>query len=184
MNKFTYYFRTIHNISHLLKPLNDRIHHKLLPEIFGCEILRDLQGTLSLPTQLGWLGFENMQGEAQEEYIASKSISAPLPVLVIQQKIDEIPKEEEVKEIARNLKNQRLTQLKDKASELEDKLPNSMKRAVTLAKDKGASNWLNVLPLEEEGYVLNKEDFRDAVYLRYNYQVGVLANNHLTLSMP
>ena len=35
------------------------------------------------------------------------------------------------------------------------------------ARDKGASNWLTVIPLEDEGYVLNKEEFRDAICLRY-----------------
>ena len=127
-----------------------------------------LQDTLFLPTRLWVLEFENIGGE---EYLVSKSISAPLGALIIQQKIDEIPKEEEVKEIARNLKNQRITQFEDKALQLEDKLPNTMKRAVTLAKGKGASNSLNVLPLEEEGYVLNKEEFQGALYLRHNMPI-------------
>ncbi len=40
---------------------------------------------------------------------------------------------------------------------------------ISLAKDKGASNWLVVLPLEEEGFALNNEEFWDALYLRYDF---------------
>ena len=35
------------------------------------------------------------------------------------------------------------------------------------AKEKGASSWLGVLPLEEYGFVLNKGELRDAIKLRY-----------------
>eukprot|EP00794_Sanderia_malayensis_P016424 gene16424-18059_t len=76
------------------------------------------------------------QGQVPDAVDVRLMAFAPLAALVIKKKIDEIPKEEEVKEIAKNLKNQRIKQLKNKASELEDQLLNTMKRAVTIAKDK------------------------------------------------
>ena len=42
------------------------------------------------------------------------------------------------------------------------------RRTVVQAKEKGASSWLSVIPLEEHGFILNKGEFRDAVSLRYN----------------
>ena len=39
------------------------------------------------------------------------------------------------------------------------------------AQDKGASSWLTALPLEEMGFTLNKEEFRDALRLRYNLKL-------------
>ena len=33
--------------------------------------------------------------------------------------------------------------------------------------DKGASSWLNALPLKNQDFDLNKEDFRDTLRLRY-----------------
>ena len=36
------------------------------------------------------------------------------------------------------------------------------------ARDKGASSWLNSFPIEEQGFNLNKEEFRDALRLRYS----------------
>ena len=36
------------------------------------------------------------------------------------------------------------------------------------ASDKGASSWLNVLPLEEHRFSLTKGEFRDALSIRYD----------------
>ena len=40
-------------------------------------------------------------------------------------------------------------------------------RAISEAKGKCASSWLNVIPLQEYGFVLNKGEFRDAINIRY-----------------
>ena len=38
-----------------------------------------------------------------------------------------------------------------------------------LACEKGASNWLTVIPLKDMDFDLNKREFRDAVRLRYDW---------------
>ena len=43
----------------------------------------------------------------------------------------------------------------------------SLKRSVELASEKGASNWLTVLPLKEHSFSLHKTAFHDAITLRY-----------------
>ena len=47
-------------------------------------------------------------------------------------------------------------------------LPDELKPYVEQASDKGASSWLNALPLKDQNLDLNKEQFTDAVKLRYN----------------
>ena len=47
----------------------------------------------------------------------------------------------------------------------------STKRSLLAAKEKGASSWLTCLPLQKLGYVLNKQEFRDCMALRYNWAV-------------
>ena len=42
-------------------------------------------------------------------------------------------------------------------------------RAVDLASEKGASNWLTVIPLKGMDFDLNKREFRDVVRLRYDW---------------
>ena len=40
-----------------------------------------------------------------------------------------------------------------------------------LSQEKGSSSWLNVIPLIEMGFDLNKREFRDALHLRYNWSI-------------
>ena len=49
-----------------------------------------------------------------------------------------------------------------------------MKHMVQLANEKGASSWLTSLPLADFGFVLNKQEFRDALYLRYGFTLSNL----------
>ena len=51
------------------------------------------------------------------------------------------------------------------------------RRNVKQARDKGASSWLNALPIEEMAFTLNKEQFRDALRLRYNLNLDNLPSS-------
>merc|ERR1712240_690758 len=42
---------------------------------------------------------------------------------------------------------------------------------VELAQEKGASSWLSALPIKALGYVLNKQEFRDSICLRYGWSI-------------
>ena len=42
------------------------------------------------------------------------------------------------------------------------------------ARDKGARSWLSELPLVDQGLVLNKQEFRDSLRLRYNMPLSDL----------
>ena len=50
-------------------------------------------------------------------------------------------------------------------------LPTKAKRAVELAAEKGSSSWLTVIPLKDLDYNLNKKEFRDAIILRYDWEI-------------
>ena len=45
------------------------------------------------------------------------------------------------------------------------------KRAVDLACEKGASSWLNAIPLKDMNFDLSKREFRDALRLRYDWPI-------------
>ena len=57
------------------------------------------------------------------------------------------------------------------AADVKGRLSVSMQRSVTLAQEKGSGAWLNTLPVATLGYVLNKEEFRDGIRLRYGWQI-------------
>ena len=49
--------------------------------------------------------------------------------------------------------------------------PDKTQRAVDLTCEKGASNWLIVIPLQDMDFDLNKREFPDAVRLRYDWPI-------------
>ena len=66
------------------------------------------------------------------------------------------------------------TNLQAFAESVVDQLPPQGKRTVELAKEKGSSSWLNALPIAEHGFDLSKAAFRDAVSLRYGWEIANL----------
>ena len=66
----------------------------------------------------------------------------------------------------KNLKRERITKVDAISTSLNQRLTPEMTRTLSNASAKGASNWLNVLPQAEEGYVLNKEEFRDVMAMK------------------
>ena len=55
--------------------------------------------------------------------------------------------------------------------EVKRSLPAKTNRAVEFAVEKGASSWLNVFPMKDVDFTLNKREFRDAVKLRYDWPI-------------
>ena len=50
-------------------------------------------------------------------------------------------------------------------------------KALEASQEKGASSWLNVLPLQSQNYHLDKDSFRVALYIRYGLPVKRLPSN-------
>ena len=59
--------------------------------------------------------------------------------------------------------------LNERLEQVKNSLPTKVKRAVVTGK--GSSNWLTVIPLKELDYNLNKREFRDAIKLRYDWEI-------------
>ena len=57
------------------------------------------------------------------------------------------------------------------------KIPENLKAHVEQARDDGASSWLNTLPIKDQQLDLNKEQFSDALCLRYNQNLRNLPSN-------
>ena len=60
-------------------------------------------------------------------------------------------------------------ELISKKHRIENNLP-EMKYTIQLASEKGASSWLNALPLSKHGFDLTKTEFRDGITLRYTWE--------------
>jgi len=59
--------------------------------------------------------------------------------------------------------------IKEKTTTVHDNLPEDAQRFMEQSQDRGASSWVNAIPIEEEGFNVNKQEFFDALRLRYNF---------------
>ena len=178
-SKWSYICRTTSNISHLLQLLETVIRTKLLPKLTGREPPSDQErDLLGLPARLGGLGFRNPVDVADDEYHASKEVTKPLSNL-IESQCPSYPLETlEVQMSAKEaIKERKRSRLKDEAVHLRDSLSLSLQLVMDLAREKGASTWLTVLPIEEHGFTLHKQAFRDAVSLRYGWTPAHIPTN-------
>ena len=64
--------------------------------------------------------------------------------------------------------SEKVSRLREKIEKVMKDLPEDLRDLVTRHQDRGASFWLEALPLEESEYILSKEVFKDGVRLRYD----------------
>ena len=79
---------------------------------------------------------------------------------------------------AENAKEKRAERMKEvralhdeQVKSLDEKLSNLQMRTTEQNREKGASSWLSVLPLREQGFTLQKDEFRDCIALRYGDKI-------------
>jgi len=62
----------------------------------------------------------------------------------------------------------------DQLKEIKSKCKHEKARLLEINAEKGVSNWLNTLPMVEYGFDLTKQQFLDAVWLRYGWNISGL----------
>lgn len=85
--------------------------------------------------------------------------------------LHEPPDEAEVTSLQQKAKKEKEERLLKRSDEWRNSLPERTKRAVSLAREKGASNWLTVIPNKDLDFDLNKREFKDAIHLRYDWEI-------------
>ena len=158
--------RTIQDTDEHLKPVDNGITNNFLPTLLDSIVTDNERSLFQLPVRLGGLGIPILSEIVREHFQSSKKITAPLVTIMILQG-DTLPDDSYAKTLKLKEKTKREEKLKIKAAAIEQFLSPAELRAVSDAKDPGASNWLSAVPLEEYNFVLNKKEFRDAMNLRY-----------------
>ena len=167
-HRFSYFMRTIPRMENILDPLDRTITEKFLPALLGTHTITDIERELyALPIRLGGLGIPILKCVAEDEYLTSCQVTAPLATIMAMQNTN-LPDPSEVAEIRNQMKKQKHNFQQQSAISVEQYLPSATQRAMHQAQDKGASSWLSALPLKEHGFNLNKGEFRDALAIRYN----------------
>ena len=56
-------------------------------------------------------------------------------------------------------------------------MSSKIKRLNDITQEKSSSSWLTVLPIKQLGFSLSKAEFRDVVYLRYEFPLKRLPSH-------
>ncbi len=173
--RWNFLARTTPKVSELLYKLEYHIKDTFIPAILGRLYVPDtLRSIFELPARMGGLGITNICKTAEMEYNFSTTMTKDLADAIYQQKSTYIPNEGEQKKLASKIKEDRQCFYKRMRSEIEaDSSPN-VRRQLELISEKGASCWLTSLPLKDYGFLLNKQEFQDAISLRYNLDLKTL----------
>ena len=82
--------------------------------------------------------------------------------------------ENSTEELKRQHQALKTASVKSRMESIDSTLPSDLLRSVNQSRDKGASSWLTTVPLVDQGLVLNKQEFRDSLRLRYNMPLSDL----------
>ena len=121
---------------------------------------------------MGGMGLTNPSQVAASEYVTSVNISGPL-AQQIKSQVHKPLDENEMHAVQREMCPVKNQCLKEKLDEVKCSVSGKTLRAVDLTTQKGASSWLTVLPIRDMNFDLNKNEFRDAGKLRYDWEVDM-----------
>ena len=82
--------------------------------------------------------------------------------------------ENSTEELKRQHQALRTASVKSRMESIDSTLPSDLLRSVNQSRDKGATSWLTAVPLVDQGLVLNKQEFRDSLRLRYKMPLSDL----------
>ena len=173
LSMFTYFLRTIEGFGDYTDGLQEVISHILVPAFFAAEAPFAPYHTdlFSLPASKGGLGIPLLKEEATYQYAASLNITSPHVESIKAQ--DNCLREtnsngKDQKELRSELTSAKAERLKMKIETVYEGLPEDSRKFMKQSQDKGASSWINAIPIEDEGFNLSKEEFFDSLRLRYN----------------
>ena len=126
-----------------------------------------------MPVRYGGLGITDPTETADREYEASVKITEDLSNLILLQEQDlSLYNRQVTAEKIKTLKAAKEQYLSEKFNEIIPTVDDSLARCLRMNKEKGAGSWLTALPLKDHGFCLNKQEFRDAVSLRYGWKIA------------
>ena len=167
--------RTTPGISELLHALEYKIKDTFIPAIVGKLFVPDyLRDIFSLPAKMGGLGITNVEETAEMEYKNSLQATASLADAIYNQHNTFRPDEHAQKEIMKDIKKRRHDHFTKSKSDILQSSSAPLIRQLELLSEKGASCWLTALPLKVCGFLFNKQEFHNAIALRYNLTLSDL----------
>ena len=175
-SKLTYFQRTIPGFEEYLTPLQNIIEECFITAIFGEDtpLPAHLINLFSLPTSKGGLSIPVLKEDTEFQNTASLSITSTHTESIVSQSEIMLNCNSEGKttnDLMFEFDGKKRSYIKEKEEKILKELSTDMKRLVKQYQSKGTNSWLGALPIEEQGFHLSKEEFRDALRLRYNLKL-------------
>ena len=171
-HKFTYIMRTIPHTEHLFKPIDKLIDDEFIPALFnGRKLTSQERELIALPTRLGGLGIIIPSAHCNFQFENSCAVTKQLQERIMTQKEMLEINMAEVTKIISEIKSTKDERHINQALDIYSKLDETKRRLVSCTSEKGASSWLNALPLKSKDFHLSKSEFWDAINMRYGFQI-------------
>jgi hypothetical protein len=131
-----------------------------------------LRTITTLPAKYGGLGIFDPVKTAPDEYRYSWAATEPLMRLILEQKLTFDGADMVRTEVQTARASIGTTKL-EKFKHLQEELANDeyLSPIIKHQSQKGASLWLTTLPVENLGFLMNSQEFQDALCLRYNLPI-------------
>ena len=165
--------RTIPGSELHMQPLEAKLRNviSLLVDRTLSDLERDI---IALPCSAGGLGLINPTECASRFYENSAKLTNKLKnAIIAKQDLSDYTKRTGWAEISRSNRKHAKEALEIVCSRSE----NTMKRTLGLLQPKGKSAWLNCLPSREQNFYMNRDEFRDALCLRYGWHLKGMAQS-------
>jgi hypothetical protein len=170
--RWLYIMRTTSEIAELFEPLESCISEQFLPTLFKQFNADTLRKVIALPAKLGGLSIFDPTKIAADEYKYSTSATGPLVRLILEQKLtfESVDIRQEIQAEKSSIAKAKV----DKSKKQQDELTTDtlLCKVIKHQSEKGASSWLTTLPVENLGFVMNAQEFQDALCLRYNLPIS------------
>ena len=163
--------RTIGSFEDYVDPVQEVIEDLLLPTLFGQSepLPNEVRRLATLATGQGGLGIPDLKSEAPQQFAASRLLTTAHVDSITSQSSIMVPGERSMEELKRHQQLLKRASAKEKMDSIDSSLSPD--------RDKGASSWLNAMPLADQGLALNKQEFRDSLRLRYDLPLADLPSH-------
>ena len=170
-HKYTYFLRTLPDIEPLIQRLDGSIDEfiKILLNGYNFSELERLW--FSLPPKMGGLGITIPSKLCDIYYNNSIAMTATLVHRIVNQYRNTENMENNSRSVKAEIVREKQRRNEEKFELVRSQLDGQRQKILECTTEKGASSWLNTLPLKSHNFYLNKQLFWDSVYLRFGIQL-------------
>jgi hypothetical protein len=169
--KWNFLLRTVTDVEENFQPLEIAIH-SFCETLCGRTLTAGDRSILALPCSPGGLGSSSPVYRSNREYTNSVTLTTCQKEAIVNKEHGAVIENRLAKnEVQRRTR----TANKDQYEVVYNGSSDEVKRSLDLLQPKGTSTWLTSMPSTEHGFYLNREEFRDAISLRYNWRLSNMA---------